>query len=44
LKLSFQFIRGNKPDTRGTSFVVYDDIYDAKNACDHLSGFNVGGR
>jgi pre-mRNA branch site protein p14 len=24
--------------------VVYEDIYDAKNACDHLSGFNVGGR
>lgn len=24
--------------------MVYDDIFDAKNACDHLSGFNVCGR
>ena len=31
-------------DTRGTAFVVYEDIYDAKVAVDHLSGFNVGGR
>ncbi|KAL3768860.1 hypothetical protein ACHAWO_013146 [Cyclotella atomus] len=31
-------------DTRGTAFVVYEDIYDAKRAVDHLSGFNVGGR
>eukprot|EP01089_Gocevia_fonbrunei_P012201 TRINITY_DN2817_c0_g1_i1.p1 TRINITY_DN2817_c0_g1~~TRINITY_DN2817_c0_g1_i1.p1 ORF type:complete len:119 (+),score=28.24 TRINITY_DN2817_c0_g1_i1:89-445(+) len=35
---------GNAKDTRGTAFVVYDDIYDAKNAVDHLSGFNIGGR
>jgi len=35
---------GNKPETRGTAFVVYEDIYDAKNAVDHLSGFNVCGR
>merc|ERR1711964_810628 len=39
-----QIRRGNGPDTRGTCFVVYDDIYDAKNAMDHLSGFNVAGR
>lgn len=25
-------------------FSVYEDIYDAKRAVDHLSGFNVGGR
>ena len=31
-------------DTRGTAFVVYEDIYDAKAAVDHLSGFNVGGK
>ena len=31
-------------DTRGTAFVVYEDIYDAKAAVDHLSGFQVGGR
>ena len=24
--------------------MVYEDIYDAKNACDHLSGFNVANR
>ena len=24
--------------------MVYEDIYDAKNACEHLSGFNLMGR
>lgn len=38
------FYSGDKQDTRGTAFVVYEDIYDAKNALDHLSGFNVCGR
>lgn len=38
------FNRGNTPETRGTAFVVYEDIFDAKNACDHLSGFNVCNR
>ena len=35
---------GATPETRGTAFVVYEDIFDAKNACDHLSGFNVCNR
>eukprot|EP01111_Echinosteliopsis_oligospora_P000860 TRINITY_DN1103_c0_g1_i1.p1 TRINITY_DN1103_c0_g1~~TRINITY_DN1103_c0_g1_i1.p1 ORF type:complete len:120 (-),score=30.92 TRINITY_DN1103_c0_g1_i1:62-421(-) len=35
---------GNAPDTEGTAFVVYEDIHDAKSACDHLSGFNVQNR
>jgi pre-mRNA branch site protein p14 len=35
---------GTTQDTRGTAFVVYEDIFDAKNACDHLSGFNVCNR
>eukprot|EP00808_Paulinella_micropora_P019217 g10814.t1 len=35
---------GNTPQTRGRAYVVYEDIYEAKNAVDHLSGFNVGGR
>ncbi|KAG4097500.1 RNA-binding domain-containing protein [Neocallimastix lanati (nom. inval.)] len=35
---------GNANDTRGTAFVVYEDIFDAKAACDHLSGFNIMGR
>lgn len=40
----FNLFRGNANETRGTAFVVYEDIYDAKNAVDHLSGFNVAGR
>ncbi|SBS90928.1 splicing factor 3B subunit 6, putative [Plasmodium malariae] len=39
-----QIRKGNAEGTKGTSFVIYDDIYDAKNALDHLSGFNVAGR
>uniref|UniRef100_A0A0N5A9B7 Splicing factor 3B subunit 6 n=1 Tax=Syphacia muris TaxID=451379 RepID=A0A0N5A9B7_9BILA len=35
---------GNVAETRGTAFVVYEDIFDAKNACEHLSGFNVSNR
>ena len=35
---------GNNKDTRGTAFVVYDDIFDAKTACEHLSGYNLLGR
>ncbi|CAG8446743.1 16484_t:CDS:10 [Acaulospora colombiana] len=35
---------GCEKDTRGTAFVVYEDIFDAKAACDHLNGFNVMGR
>jgi len=35
---------GNTNTTRGTAFVVYHDIHDAKAALESLSGFNVGGR
>jgi len=35
---------GDKKNTKGTAFVVYEDIYDAKSAVDHLTGFNVAGR
>ncbi|KAJ3214259.1 Splicing factor 3B subunit 6 [Dinochytrium kinnereticum] len=35
---------GSTTDTKGTAFVVYEDIFDAKAACDHLSGFNIMGR
>ena len=35
---------GNENSTRGVAFVVYEDIFDAKSACEHLSGFNFGGR
>lgn len=41
---NFGCFRGNTAETRGTAFVVYEDIFDAKNACDHLSGFNVCNR
>ncbi|KAJ2156984.1 Splicing factor 3B subunit 6, partial [Coemansia sp. RSA 353] len=34
---------GNTQKTRGSAFVVYEDIYDAKEACEHLQGFNVTG-
>jgi pre-mRNA branch site protein p14 len=39
-----QIRQGTTKDTRGTAYVVYEDIYDAKTACDHLSGFNVANR
>jgi pre-mRNA branch site protein p14 len=39
-----QIRKGNSQDTKGTAFVVFDDIFDAKSAVDHLSGFNVAGR
>ncbi|CAG9467112.1 unnamed protein product [Pedinophyceae sp. YPF-701] len=35
---------GNAKGTKGTAYVVFEDIYDAKQACDHLSGFNVNNR
>ncbi|KAK9449034.1 uncharacterized protein V1518DRAFT_427474 [Limtongia smithiae] len=35
---------GNAQGTKGTAFVVYDDIQDAKTACDKLSGFNFQNR
>jgi len=34
----------NNKETKGTAYVVYEDIYDAKNAREHLSGFNVKDR
>ena len=35
---------GTTTETKGTAFIVYEDIYDASAACEHLSGFSVGGR
>jgi len=32
---------GNEQKSRGTAFVVYDDVMDAKNALDHLNGFHL---
>jgi hypothetical protein len=31
-------------NTKGTAFVVYDDVMDAKTACDNLNGFNFQNR
>ena len=42
--LTVVWCSGTSKDTRGTSYVVYEDIYDAKAAADHLSGFNVANR
>lgn len=44
LKYILIICRGNTNETRGTAFVVYEDIFDAKTACEHLSGFNVSNR
>jgi len=35
---------GNEGKTRGTAYVVYEDIFDAKAAFDGLNGFNFGNR
>lgn len=35
---------GNTNQTRGTAYVVYEDIFEAKNACENLHGFQVAGR
>lgn len=35
---------GNVFETRGIVFVVYEDIFDVKNVCDYLFGFNVCNR
>ena len=39
-----QIRRGTRNENKGTAFIVYDDIFDAKNAVDRLSSVNVGGR
>ncbi|CAE6506137.1 unnamed protein product [Rhizoctonia solani] len=32
---------GNDNKTKGTAFVVYEDVMDAKNALEHLNGFHL---
>ena len=39
-----QIRKGKNGDKKGTAFVVYEDIFDAKEAVENLNGFNVGGR
>lgn len=35
---------GDSQETNGKAFVVYEDVQDAKAACENLSGFNFMGR
>ncbi|KAI1844343.1 hypothetical protein JX266_009437 [Neoarthrinium moseri] len=39
-----QVRQGIATNTKGTAFVVYEDVMDAKQACDKLNGFNFQGR
>ena len=39
-----QVRQGIATNTKGTAFVVYEDVMDAKQACDKLNGFNFQNR
>ena len=39
-----QVRQGITTNTKGTAFVVYEDVMDAKQACDKLNGFNFQSR
>lgn len=42
--LCSQIRQGIASNTKGTAFVVYEDVMDAKQACDKLNGFNFQNR
>lgn len=42
--LCSQVRQGIANATKGTAFVVYEDVMDAKQACDKLNGFNFQNR
>ena len=44
ISFSRQIRQGNANNTKGTAFVVYEDVVDAKQACDKLNGFNFQNR
>ena len=44
LEHSRQIRQGIANNTKGTAFVVYEDVMDAKTACDKLNGFNFQNR
>jgi pre-mRNA branch site protein p14 len=44
LILYSQIRQGIANNTKGTAFVVYEDVMDAKQACDKLNGFNFQSR
>lgn len=39
-----QVRQGIANNTKGTAFVVFEDVMDAKQACDKLNGFNFQSR
>ena len=39
-----QIRAGTSNNTKGTAYVVYEDVLDAKQACDKLNGFNFMNR
>ncbi|KAF2742719.1 pre-mRNA branch site protein p14, partial [Sporormia fimetaria CBS 119925] len=39
-----QIRQGIASNTKGTAFVVYEDVMDAKQACDKLNGYNFQNR
>ncbi|KAI9756510.1 MAG: hypothetical protein M1815_003381 [Lichina confinis] len=39
-----QIRQGIANNTKGTAFVVFEDVMDAKQACDKLNGFNFQNR
>jgi RNA recognition motif-containing protein len=41
---SSQIRQGIANNTKGTAFVVYEDVMDSKAACDKLNGFNFQNR
>jgi hypothetical protein len=43
-QLTSQIRQGITQNTKGTAFVVYEDVMDAKQACDKLNGFNFQSR
>jgi RNA recognition motif-containing protein len=44
LTIRSQIRQGIANNTKGTAFVVYEDVMDAKSACDKLNGFNFQNR
>ena len=44
MTLISQIRQGIAGNTKGTAFVVYEDVMDAKQACDKLNGFNFQNR
>jgi pre-mRNA branch site protein p14 len=39
-----QIRQGIATNTKGSAYVVYEDVNDAKSACDRLNGFNFQSR